>query len=87
MTPVVEVQSFNHSTSREIPWLVFKVKVAQSCWTLWDPMDYTVNGILQARILESVAHSLLQGIFPTQVSSIARRFFISWATREAQISV
>ena len=28
--------------------------------------------------------SLLQGIFPTQVSCIAGRFFSSWATREAQ---
>ena len=32
-----------------------KVKVAQSCPTLCDPMDYTVCGILQARILEWVA--------------------------------
>ena len=32
-----------------------KVKVAQSCPTLCDPMDYTVHGILQARILEWVA--------------------------------
>ena len=32
-----------------------KVKVAQSCMTLCDPMDYTVHGILQARILEWVA--------------------------------
>ena len=32
-----------------------KVKVAQLCPTLWDPMDYTVHGILQARILEWVA--------------------------------
>ena len=32
-----------------------KVKVTQSCLTLCDPMDYTVNGILQARILEWVA--------------------------------
>ena len=31
-----------------------KVKVAQSCPTLCDPMDYTVHGILQARILEWV---------------------------------
>ena len=30
------------------------------------PQDYTVNGILQARILGWVAFSLLQGIFPTQ---------------------
>ena len=28
------------------------VKVAQSCPTLCDPTDYTVHGILQARILE-----------------------------------
>ena len=32
-----------------------EVKVAQLCPTLWDPMDYTVHGILQARILEGVA--------------------------------
>ena len=31
------------------------VKVAQSCPTLCDPTDYTVHGILQARILEWVA--------------------------------
>ena len=29
-----------------------KVKVAQSCLTLWDPMDHTVPGILQARVLD-----------------------------------
>ena len=32
-----------------------KVKVTQWCPTLCDPMDYTVHGILQARILEWVA--------------------------------
>ena len=31
-----------------------KVKVTQSCSTLCEPMDYTVHGILQARILEWV---------------------------------
>ena len=31
------------------------VKVAQSRPTLCDPVDYTVHGILQARILEWVA--------------------------------
>ena len=40
-----------------------KVKVAQSCLTLCDPMDYTDHGILQARVGSC---SLLQGIFPTQ---------------------
>ena len=31
------------------------MKFAQSCPALCDPMDYTVRGILQARILDSVA--------------------------------
>ena len=43
-----------------------KVKVAQSCLTLCYPMDYTVHGILQARILEWISCSLLQGIFLIQ---------------------
>ena len=29
-----------------------KVKVAQSCPTLCDPRDYTVHGILRARIVK-----------------------------------
>ena len=45
------------------------MKVAQSCLTLYDPMDYTVHGILQARILEWVAFSFLQGILATQGSN------------------
>ena len=32
-----------------------KVKVAQWCPTLCNPMDYTVHGILQAKILEWIA--------------------------------
>ena len=44
-----------------------KVEVTQSCPTLCNPMDYTVHGTLQARVLEwVVAIPLLQGIFPTQ---------------------
>ena len=38
-----------------------KVKVAQSHPTLWDPMDYTVHGILQVRILEWVACPFSRG--------------------------
>ena len=34
---------------------MLKVKVTQLCPTLFNPMDYTVRGILQARILEWVA--------------------------------
>ena len=66
------------------------MKVAQSCLTLCNPMDYTytVHGILQARILECVSLSLLQASSPprdqTQVSHILSVFFTSWATKEAQ---
>ena len=31
--------------------MVVKVKFGQSCLTLCNPMDYTIHGILQARIL------------------------------------
>ena len=34
------------------------MKVAQSCLTFCDPMDYTVHGILQARALEWVAEEM-----------------------------
>ena len=55
---------------------------------LCDPMDYTVHGILQARVLEWVAFPFSRGSFQTrnrtQISHIAGRFFTSWATREAQ---
>ena len=45
------------------------VKVTQSCLTLCDPTDYTVHGILQARILEWVAFPFSRGIFPAQESN------------------
>ena len=38
-----------------------KVKVAQSCLTLCDIMEYTVHGNLQARILERVAFPFSKG--------------------------
>ena len=67
-----------------------KIKVIQLCPTLCDPMDYTVHGILQARILEWVAFSFSRGSSQptdwTQVPHIAARFFTSWATREAGIT-
>ena len=54
-----------------------------SCLTLCDPLHYTVHGILQAWILEWVAFPFSRGSsqprFWTQVSSIAGRFFTSWA--------
>ena len=68
-----------------------KVKVAQSCLTLHDPMDYTVHGILQTRILEWVAFPFSkepsQPRDRTQVSRIAGGFFTSWTIREAPFTV
>ena len=68
-----------------------KVKVAQLCLALCDPMDYTAHGILQARILEWVAFSFSRGSSqsrdPTQVSCIAGGFFTSWATVQFSCSV
>ena len=56
-----------------------KVKVAQSCLTLCDPMDYIVNAILQGRILEWVAYPFSRGSSQprnqTRVSCITGGFF------------
>ena len=61
-------------------WKV-KVKVAQSCPTLCDPMDYTVHGIPPARIQEWVAFPFSRGSSQprdwTQVPNIVGRFFTS----------
>ena len=66
--------------------------VAQSCLTLCDPMDCSLQaplpmGILQARIIQSGLPWRPPGIFPTQGSNPGlphcRQFFTSWATREA----
>jgi len=50
-------------------------------------MDYTVHGILQARILEWVAMPSSRGSSQardlTQVSCTAGGFFTVWATKEA----
>ena len=58
-----------------------KWKVTQSSPTLCDPMDYTVHGILQARILEWVAVPFSRGSsYPrdqTQVSYLAGGFITS----------
>ena len=64
-------------------WLLswMKVKVPQSYPTLCDPMDYTVHGILKARILEWVAFPFSRGSSQPrdriQASRIAGGFFTS----------
>ena len=68
-----------------------EVKVAQLCLTLCDPMDYTLHGILQARILEWVAVPSSRGSSQprdrTQVSFIASGFFTRWATSELNLGL
>ena len=67
-----------------------KVLVAQSCPTLCNPKDCrlpgSVDGILQARILEWAAIPFSRGFSQprdqTWVSCITGRFFIVWATRD-----
>ena len=45
------------------------MKVTQSCPTLCEPMDYTVHGILQARVLEWVAFPFSTGSSQPQGSN------------------
>jgi len=90
-------QRVRHNWATELNWTELnamrpkgelKVKVSQSCLTLWDPVDYTVHRILQVRILEWVAFSFSrrssQPRDQTQVCSISGRFFTSGATGEPQ---
>ena len=72
----------------ETQWYM-KVLVAQSCLTLYDPMDCSlpgssVHGVLQARILEWVVIPFSRGSShprnQSQVSCTAGGFFTSWAT-------
>ena len=53
--PFWSPQSIEYRVLCAIQWSEVEVKVAQSCLTLCNPMDYTVHGILQVRILEWVA--------------------------------
>ena len=74
---------FSCLTLDKIKWS--EVRVTQLCLTLCDPMDYTVYGILQARILEWIAVPFSRGSSQsrdqTQVSRIAGGFFTSWVTK------
>ena len=51
----VDYEGYSISSQGFLPTVADKmVKVTQSCPTLCDPMDYTVHGILQARLMEWV---------------------------------
>ena len=84
--PHLQMQSHSEVLGVRTPACEFvsrdaKVEVAQLCLTLRDPMDYTVHGILQARILEWLVFPFSKGSSQpkdgTQVSCIAGGFFIS----------
>ena len=66
----------NLTTRQEVK---VKGEVAQSCPTLCDPLDYTVHGILQARVLEWVVFRFSRRSSQprdcTHVFHIAGRFF------------
>ena len=55
-------------------WFTFKVKVKSllrlfvTLWTI--AYQASIHGVFQARVLEWVAISFLQGIFPTQESNL-----------------
>ena len=61
--------------------LLSEVKVAQACPSLCDPMDYTVQGILQARMMRGQPFPSPGGSSQprdrTRISLIADRFFTS----------
>ena len=78
---------------QELLWSVyryeFSVKVAQSCLTLCNPMDYTVHRILQTQNTGVGSLSLLQGIFPTWGSNpglphltVNSNHYWSWLTEQ-----
>ena len=73
----------NTSCSHQWKW-----KLLSHVW-LCDPLNYTVRGVLQSRILEWVivpfSRESSQPRDRTHVSWITGGFFTPWATREAQV--
>ena len=76
-----------NSKADKLSWLWVKWKPLSRVW-LFDPTDYTVHGILQARMLEWVAFPFSRRSSQPrdwiQVSFITGGFFTSWVTRAAQ---
>ena len=93
--PPLQADSFTAEPRGELSLSIVLCSVTQSCLILCDPMDFSlpgssVQGILQARILEWVAMPFSRGSSKprsrTQVSHITGRVFTIWATREAPLS-
>ena len=60
------------------------VKVARLCPTLCDPMDYTVHGILQARMLEWVTFPFSRGSSQPRDRPRSPTFQMDYFTAEPQ---
>ena len=89
--PVLELPFSHGILLSEIAHMCVLCLVIQLCPTLCDPMDcsppgFSLHGDSPGKNTRLGCHDLLQGIFPTQVSYIAGRFFTVWANREAQES-
>ena len=60
------------------PPMKAKVKVAQACPTLCNPMDFTVHGILQARTLEWVVFPFSRGFSQPREGDIKQWQSVWW---------
>ena len=65
-------------------WVTMKVKVAQSCLPLYNALDYTVHGILQARILEWVAFPFSRGSYQPREWTLVSRMAGGFLPAEPQ---
>ena len=76
----------NDIPNKSLKWSESHSVMSNSLW----PMDYTVHGILQARILQWVTVPFPRGSSQTrdwtQVSHIEGRFFTSWGTNKSLVS-
>ena len=70
---------FYHMINLFLEWVSEWVKVVQSCLTLCNPMEYTIHGILQSRILEWVTFPFSSGSSPPRTELWGKPCF--WGIR------
>ena len=77
---------YQHNEKKKLSRVKVKLKFTQSRLILCNPMDYTVHGILQVRILEWVAFPFSRGSSQNQelISHTAGRFFTSWGWHQTK---
>ena len=76
--------NFHKTRTKNFILYIYIYKVTHSCPTLCDPMDYTVHGILQVRILEWVAFPFSRGF--SQPSDRTQVSIIHMETQKIQVS-